>query len=287
MNLAQHRTTLRQVEPLLRDAAAALVVPRWRRLQHGDASEKSPGEWVTIVDREVEEAVSAGLLRLMPDSIVVGEESCTAEPHRIDSLGSGIAWLVDPLDGTANFIAGRPPVSLMVALLEGGDTVAAWMLDPLTGTMHRAEKGGGAWRDGERVFVSGGREPMRRGIVKTRFLPEAFKAGAALALSASAIDVQAGSNCAGTDYPDVADAASDFALYWRTLPWDHAPGALFLTEAGGHVARLDGSAYRPGEQRDGLLVARSRLLWEQAQAVFMQARPPSETSRSAPGPCSS
>lgn len=271
----------------MRDTAAALVVPRWRRLRHGDATEKSPGEWVTIVDREVEEVVSAGLLRLLPESIVVGEESCAAEPHRIDRLGSGIAWLVDPLDGTANFIAGRPSVSLMVALLEDGETMAAWMLDPLTGTMHRAERGGGAWRDGERVFVPGESVPLRRGIVKTRFLPEVLKADAAKALSASAIEVQAGSNCAGADYPDVVSAASDFALYWRTLPWDHAPGVLFLQEAGGHAARLDGSAYRPGEQREGLLVARSRLLWDQAHAVLMQANPQSGTWRSAPGPCSS
>lgn len=274
MNPAALRSTLDQVEPLLRDAASALVVPRWRRLQHGDAIEKSPGEWVTIVDREVEEVVSAGLLRLLPDSVVVGEESCAAEPRLVESLGSGLAWLVDPLDGTANFMAGRPPVSLMVALLADGEAIAAWMLDPLTGTMHWAERGGGAWRDGERVLVPEEHAPLRRGIVKTRFLPEPFKSEAAIALAASAIEAQAGSNCAGADYPDIASAASDFALYWRTLPWDHAPGTLFLMEAGGYAARLDGSAYRPGEQREGLLAARSRALWDRAQALFMQAHPP-------------
>jgi fructose-1,6-bisphosphatase/inositol monophosphatase family enzyme len=279
--------TLKPVEALLRDAAATLIVPRWRRLRHGDATEKSPGEWVTVVDREVEAVVSAGLLQLIPDSVVVGEERCAAEPHGNDHVGDGTVWLVDPLDGTANFIAGRPPVSLMVALLEGGDTVAAWMLDPLTGTMHRAERNAGAWRNDERVAVPAGHGELRRGIVKTRFLPEAFKAEAARALAASAIETQAGSNCAGADYPDVAGAASDFALYWRTLPWDHAPGTLFLTEAGGHAARLDGSAYRPGERGDGLLAARSRGLWDQAQALFMRARPPSETWRSAPGRSSS
>jgi fructose-1,6-bisphosphatase/inositol monophosphatase family enzyme len=158
--------TLKPVEALLCDAAATLIVPHWRRLRHGDATEKSPGEWVTVVDREVEAVVSAGLLRLIPDSVVVGEERCAAEPR----------WI---------------------------------------------------------------------------------------------------------------DRASDFALYWRTLPWDHAPGTLFLTEAGGHAARLNGSAYRPGERRDGLLAARSRCLWDQAQALFMRARPPSETWRSAPGRSSS
>lgn len=154
------------------------------------------------------------------------------------------------------------------------------MLDPLTGTLHRAERNGGAWCNDERVTVLAGHGELRRGIVKTRFLPEAFKAKAARAPAASAIETQADSNCAG--------AASDFALYWRSLPWDHAPGTLFLTEAGGgHAARLDGSAYHPGERRDGLLAARSRGLWDQAQALFMRARPPSETWRSAPGRSSS
>jgi len=274
MSVAEYRTILQHVEPLLRNAAETLVVPRWRRLQHGEATEKSPGEWVTVVDREVEEAVTAGLLRLVPDSIVVGEEQCAAEPHRMDRVGEGIVWLVDPLDGTNNFIAGRPPVSLMVALLEHGDTVASWMLDPLTGTMHRAERNGGAWRNEARVRVSAERAVLRRGIVRTRFLPEAFKER--IAASASAFEVQAGSGCAGADYPDVATAASDFALYWRALPWDHAPGALFLAEAGGHAARLDGSAYRAGEQREGLLVARSRFLWGQVHAIVMRARPPAQ-----------
>lgn len=258
-----HPATLQRVEPILRHAAETLIVPRWRRLRQADATEKSPGEWVTVVDREVEEVVSAGLRQLIPGSVVVGEEQCAAEPQLIERVDDGIAWLVDPLDGTGNFIAGRPPISLMVALLEGGETVAAWMLDPLTGTMHRAERGGGAWRDAERIAVASEPATLRRGIVKTRFLPEALKAR--IASSAAAVEVQAGSNCAGADYPDIARGDSDFALYWRVLPWDHAPGALFLCEAGGHVARLDGGVYRPGERREGLLAARSRELWEQAR----------------------
>jgi fructose-1,6-bisphosphatase/inositol monophosphatase family enzyme len=106
-----------------------------------------------------------------------------------------------------------------------------------------------------------------RGIIKTKFLPDELKAsvaGRARALH----EVQPGSGCAGADYPAVIAGASDFALYWRTLPWDHAPGVLLLAEAGGHAARLDGSAYRAGDSRPGLLAAGSRDLWQQAHALL-------------------
>ena len=55
-------------------------------------------------------------------------------------------------------------------------------------------------------------------------------------------------------------------MYWRLLPWDHAPGALLIGEAGGHVARLDGAAYRPEDRRPGLLVAENREVWETVRA---------------------
>lgn len=260
------RYPLESVAPLLQRAAKELVLPRWRQLKAGDAQQKSPGEWVTVVDQEVEAQLSAGLQALLPDSTVVGEEQCALTPQLLERIDEGRVWLIDPIDGTGNFIAGCGPVSVMVALLEHGETLASWMLDPLTGVMHQAIKGGGAWRDGQRLVALPSAAPAGQGIVKTRFLPEDIKHH--LAQSAAGVAFQSGSNCAGDDYPRVMLADSEFALYWRVLPWDHAPGALFASEAGGVVARLDGSAYRPGEQQPGLLVARNQAAWDRARAYF-------------------
>jgi len=253
-----------QVTALMRAAAADLIAPRFRRLQQGDAIEKAPGEWVTTVDREVEARLTPALRALVPGSRVVGEEQCAATPELLDQLDDGVVWLVDPLDGTNNFIAGREPLSSMVALLEGGETVAAWMLDPLSGVMHHAERGQGAWRDGERLRAPEG-PGLRRAVVKTRFLPEDHKARVA---SSAGIEVLPGVNCAGAEYPAVAAGGFDAVLYWRTLAWDHAPGTLFITEAGGHAARFDGTPYRAGDRRPGLLVARSRAVWDTAAAAW-------------------
>ena len=257
---------LDQVAPLLRCVARELIVPRWQQLKAEDVDLKAPDEWVTVVDREVEQWLTRELKALLPGSMVIGEEQCALTPQLLDSVDQGLVWLLDPIDGTGNFVSGTGPVSLMVALLENGETMASWMLNPLTGVLHHAIKGGGAWQEAQAVAASQIPPPCGQGIIKTRFLPQRLKDH--LAQDSKGAVFQAGSNCAGDDYPKVMLGGSDFALYWRVLPWDHAPGALFVSEAGGVVARLDGSAYQPGLQNTGLLVARNQQLWAQARALF-------------------
>lgn len=82
-------------------------------------------------------------------------------------------------------------------------------------------------------------------------------------------EVTTGRMCAGTEYPAVVHGEQDFALFWRTLPWDHAPGALLVEVAGGVVRRLDGDPYRPAEvTRTGLLAARDEATWETARRIL-------------------
>ncbi len=258
-----------QVCDLLFRAAHGIVAPRFRQLRAGDVEEKSPGELVTIVDREVEALLTPGLAQALPGSRVVGEEACAAQPGLLQHLDEGTVWLVDPLDGTANFAAGRPEVSVMVALLQRGEAVACWMMDPLTGVLHSAERGGGAWTNGEPAHVVP-LASLRRGIVKTRYLPPELKP-VIEARCAAVPEPQAGCNSAGVEYPWIVAGACDFAFYWRTLPWDHVPGALFLQEAGGQVARLDGSAYRAADPQSGLLAAGSAEVWREARDLLMPA----------------
>lgn len=257
-----------EVPALLAQAAGELIAPRFRGLHAGDIEEKAPGELVTIVDREVEARLSPALAALLRGSRVVGEEACATQPSLIAGLDAGHVWLLDPLDGTGNFIAGRPEVAILLALLKGGETIASWMLDPLDGTLRTAQRGGGAWCDGERVTAKAtpGNRKLR-GIVKTRFLPPGVKERV-VARCAALDDQQPGTNCTAADYPAITRGESDFALYWRTLPWDHAPGVLFLQEAGGHAARLDGSPFRPHEKRAGLLAASDRETWTRTRDVL-------------------
>lgn len=229
----------------------------------------APGEVVTVADREAEEIIAAGLLELLPDSTVVGEEAVAADPALLERLAdAGAVWLVDPVDGTANFAAGHGPFMMMVALLRGGATEAAWILDPTADRLATAERGRGAYLDGVRVRADeaprGGSGGLR-GAVMARFYPASLREG--IRSRARALgEVLPGQHCAGREYPDIVAGAQDFAVFWRTLPWDHAAGALFTEEAGGVVRRLDGSPYDPTDRRRrGLIAAADEAVWRRVR----------------------
>ncbi len=256
------------VSALMREVAQTIVLPRFRNLAAHQIEEKSPGETVTIADRESEERLNAGLTRILPEARLVGEEACAADPALMDGLGAGTAWIIDPIDGTSNFAEGIAPFAIMIALVADGVLQAGWILDPLTGRMCHACAGGGAWIDGERVFARGSGGALPVAGISTKFMRaqdrEAFIARATGQMILADIP-----RCAGEQYPRIVLGGNDLALFERVLPWDHAPGALFLGEAGGTVARLDGTPYRIGEPRTGLLAACSPRVWEAAAKVLM------------------
>src|SRR5579871_1355425 len=250
------------VTDLIAEVAHAAILPRFRRLEAGEIAEKTPGELVTIADREAEAMLTARLVQLVAGSRVVGEEACAADTALLATIDDGAVWLVDPLDGTSNFVEGHPPFSTMVALLVDGETRLAWIVDPLSGRRMVAESGAGTWSNGERLRTSTAVPPADAlsGAILQRFLPAALKAS--IVSRANGIGrVLEGTKSAGAEYPAVAFGEQHFVLFWRTLAWDHAPGALILSEAGGKVVRLDGSAYRPSSDASGLLAAGNAGIW--------------------------
>jgi fructose-1,6-bisphosphatase/inositol monophosphatase family enzyme len=251
------------VARLLREVAAVAIMPRFRRLASGDIRDKSPGEEVTVADVEAEHLLTTGLRNILPGSAVVGEEAVARTPDLLREVGRETAWLVDPLDGTANFVAGSTCFSMMVCLLRRGEAVEAWMLSPATGILHIAQKGGGAWIEGERVRTRDAPAlPDAHGAILTRFLPEALCER--LAQTSSVLrEVRPGLRCAGEEYPAIVRGEQHFALFGRTLPWDHAAGVLFLTEAGGHAADFDGRPYNAVKPNFGLLAASTPPLWSE------------------------
>ncbi|WP_245571854.1 inositol monophosphatase family protein [Microvirga subterranea] len=208
-----------EVATILRQAAAEAILPRYRKLLAGDVEEKTPGEVVTVADREAEQIISPRLAALLPGSRV-GEEAVASNPSLMDGLDEGQVWLVDPLDGTANFVAGSSAFSVMVALLQDGRTVASWLLDPVSGQLSVASRGNGAFIDGLRVRASAASLTASecRGSVLTRFLPEELKEQVAVGSPALA-EVLPGAKCAGVDYPSIIRGSQNFLMFWRLLPW--------------------------------------------------------------------
>lgn len=250
------------VSELLRELTGELVVPRFRRLAAHQVDEKEPGDAVTVVDHEMELALERRLTDLAPGSIVIGEEAVAADPERMRAITGDDVWLVDPLDGTNNFVRGSPDFATMVVRLRHGTPVAAWVYAPAHDRLTVAEAGGGTWHEGQRI-IAPDTEPSEPplGMFYTRYLPASLRRQLD-AVPPDAVRRGRPSSAAGIEYPRLLTGHSDFIIYWRTLPWDHLPGALLVQEAGGRSAHFDGSPYRAGAPRKGLLVTRRALQWD-------------------------
>lgn len=259
------------VTTVLRRAAVNAIMPRFRQLRRDDVVEKTPGEWVTIADRDSEHILTEGLAAILPSARVVGEEACSADPSLLKGLDEGLIWIVDPLDGTANFASGHEPFGLIVALACEGETLAGWLYDPLTDRLCFAARGQGA-----QLSLGTQTRPLKvstdpeRPIatLATQFMPGELRDEVVAAAQAT-FDVRPIPRCAAEHYPRLCLGENQVALFQRTLPWDHAAGALLLTEAGGYLTRWDGSPYRFHDDGIGILAATSQRIWERAADVLL------------------
>ena len=236
-----------EVLELLRRVADDVVTPRFRNLGEGEVrSKRRPGDLVTVADREAEELITAALLRTWPGALVLGEEAVAHDPSLVHAFrDADHAFTVDPVDGTRHFVKGSPDHALMLAELRAGEVVRSWIWQPQHAAAYVAERGAGAWADGRRLVLDG------TGDVARELAPRAWPRR----LTGVVGRLRLTSTCCGVDYPRLASGSADHAVYLKTKPWDHAPGSLLLTEAGGTVTTLDGRAYRPQDPSPRGLVA--------------------------------
>ena len=259
---------IERVAQLIEQVSGSVIEPRFVSMTKADVREKSPGELVTDADEDGERLLAAGLGALWPGVPVVGEEGCAADPTLVDALREEWAWLIDPVDGTGNFVAGSPEWAVMVSLHHRSETVMSWIWQPVHRRMYVAERGSGATVNAE-PLTSAPRlgDGALRGAVLRRFL-DAETLARVDRNAVHLAEVTTGRMCTGTEYPAIIEGERDFALYWRTLPWDHAPPVLLLEEAGGTARRPDGSAYHAGDGRAGLLVAANEEVWTTAVGLL-------------------
>lgn len=257
------------VSQLITEAAEEEILPRFRNLAEADIREKSPGEPVTAADEAMERRLADALLCLLPGSELVGEEGAATDESLLERLaGESPVWVVDPLDGTANFAAGKPVFGVMVCLVHRAQTVAAWIHHPVGGAMLVAERGSGARLDGRPVRIGTARERMRASI-HTKFFPASLRAQADAVRSM--FEAHETWHCAARTYLDLVTGDLDIAMYYRLMPWDHAPGVLIHAEAGGFSTRLNGEPYSPLVHTGGLLLAPTQDVWRNLEPIFTGA----------------
>jgi fructose-1,6-bisphosphatase/inositol monophosphatase family enzyme len=271
------RRTAGQLAGILRSAARAEIMPRFRRLAAGDIRMKSgPTDIVTEADEAAERVITRALRDAFPGCLVVGEEATAADASLLDLLGAAeLAFVVDPIDGTSNYAAGLPLFGTMLAAIVRGETVAAVIHDPVDDDTAIALRGGGAWieapdgRHAELRVAAPVEVPDMTGTASWRYLPEPLRTRVCgnLPRVSACWDYR----CAAHQYRMMAGGHCHFMLFNRLLPWDHAPGVLLLLEAGGYAARFDGSAYSPRIRDGGLICATDEASWHKIRAALLDA----------------
>ncbi len=256
-----------QIAEVLRQAAKTEVLPRFRRLAAADIHTKSEAtDLVTAGDVAAEQFLRREITALMPEARFIGEESVAADPWLLDTLGAAdLAVVVDPIDGTANFVAGTPLFGVMAAITRKGEAVAGILYDPMGDDWVLAERGSGAFLvrpDGERVRLHvADPVPLDQmfGYASMAFLP-ADKRRLVLS-NMDKVRMFACHRCAMHEYRAFSGGNGHFAMYSKLNPWDHLAGTLIAAEAGAHVACFDGSAYNATTRKSGLLLAPDAESW--------------------------
>lgn len=256
----------------MKAATDAEVMPRWRALTQDEVRTKS-AEWDLVTDADVEaERRLTVALRDLVDVPVVGEEATAASPELLDLVGSGgPVWIVDPVDGTRNFVAGSEVFGCMVALVDGGRTVGGWITHPAVGRSMHAVRGGGAYVDGRPVTADAPAHPRHlRGSLGSALV--AREDHPTLQRAVQLGPVRPVRMCAAWDYADAVTGATDYVTFSLTMPWDHAPGALICQEAGLVSRRLSGAEYLPGDGGSGILTAHPSI-WQVVADVLNSPEP--------------
>src|SRR5437763_2715596 len=218
-------------------AGAAVLLEHWERLGKEDADLKARNDWVSLADRDSERAIVSSLRARFPDDSIVGEEGAAVR------AGSGRTWIIDPLDGTSNYLQHFPVWSVSIGLKSGDEVVAGVIYEPLRDLVFTAERGAGAFRNGRRMRVSS------QSTVEGAFLATGFPFRAQQYVSVycsifqDVITVTKGVRRAGSaalDLAYTADGVFDGFFELHLAPWDVAAGSLMITEAGGVVSDFSG-----------------------------------------------
>ncbi|MGE8567225.1 MAG: inositol monophosphatase family protein [Achromobacter sp.] len=265
----------RKLAAVLAETALAEVMPRFRNLPEGSVRGKSsPRDLVTDADEAAERMIGARLAKLHPGAVLIGEEASARNPALLNMLvDADLAFLIDPIDGTRNYVAGLPLFGMMIAACHRGDVIAGVIYDPVNRDSALAVRGEGAWME----YDNGRRVPLTvaapapledmDGLISTGALPEPTRTTVNSHLSRLAST--ASLRCAAHEYRMLAAGHCHIALYNQLTAWDHAAGWLLHREAGGYAARFDGSPYKPTHRTGGLLYAPDAGSWHAARKALL------------------
>jgi myo-inositol-1(or 4)-monophosphatase len=218
--------------------AAKGLLRDFGEVEHLQVSIKGPGDFVSAADHRVEKLLQAELQKARPDYGFILEESGI-----IEAPDGRTYWVIDPLDGTTNFLHSIPHFAISIGLVRDGEAHAGVIYHPLTDELFSAEKGGGAFINDRRIRVSA-RRKLDESVIATG-IPHYGRPGIEKFLQQlpKIMRESAGIRRFGSASLDLAYvAAGRCEAFWEIglKPWDIAAGIILVKEAGGYVSDLDG-----------------------------------------------
>jgi fructose-1,6-bisphosphatase/inositol monophosphatase family enzyme len=223
---------------LLRRVAADEVMPRFLRVR---SRLKDDGTLFTEADLAAQHALAA-VLPTIVEAPIVGEEMPVAEQHAAWEAGAAGLWMIDPIDGTTNFINGLPFFALSIAYLEGHRPLLGATYNPVTDEMFLAHAGGGAWLNGTRLPLREPATTLARALANIDYkrIPRALADRLALVPPYYSARNFGSSTL---EWAYLAAGRLDLYLHGGQMPWDYAAGELLLAEAGGMAGTLSGDGF--------------------------------------------
>ncbi len=289
-----------KISEIIIETADEFIVPRYKALKEHEISSKSnPNDLVTQADIEAE----AHLERILPDmfsgSLVIGEEGLSRGDHDIAVLcdDSQAVWVVDPVDGTRNFVNGKREFGVMLSLNINGKCEYSWIYDILGREMAVAERESGAYLNGARMNIgthtltpisptsaptststsaampTSTHTPSLElaelsGYVSPQFFPESLRDG--IRAAGKQVKSYKPLGCSAHEYLNTAKGLADFVVTSKINPWDHMSGTLLVEEAGGVVMTWSREPYLDYSHRIGLITACNSDVWNKAFNLFIK-----------------
>lgn len=275
-----HNLDIQKVVDIIKEVAQEVILPRYGKLSVEEIRHKlSPTDLVTVVDEKAEELLSKRLVDLLPGSIVLGEEAYYRNPSVINYLlGDDPVFVIDPLDGTSDFVKGNPAFFVMVSLIKKQEIVAGFVHHPLSGETLIAEKGAGAWLNGKRlkalkaVSIKNAKGTIGRKVwnglpeIRSQLQKHFLLLGCNPNSGYAALKLL-------TDEPylGLIDTRPQMHFrscpYWST-PWDDAASLLAYTEGGGTYTNWEGGNYQLTKLYQGIIMAPDKDMIKQLVKSF-------------------
>lgn len=237
--MSHPRSALLNVMTAAAQKAARRMVRDFGEVENLQVSKKGPADFVSIADKKAEETLVRDLQKARPDYGFILEEG-----NDIEGRDTSNTWIIDPLDGTTNFLHGIPHFAISIGLVRDGEPFAGVVYNPVTDEMFWAEKGQGAFLNGRRLRVSA-REKMAECLFATGipFLGKKKDNDRYLDRIDKVTSMSSGIRRFGSAALDLAFvAAARYDGYWEDglQSWDIAAGIVLVREAGGFVTDIDG-----------------------------------------------